>query len=121
MSTNKLWTSEVDAFPFAIMSRKPGIGASYITTHQEWQTSGLKAYGQINGMVTRLPRFYRDRMFMPYDRSYITNMAMADMVTEFNLEIERISKLHSDPYNYITERERFAHDHLFDHEIKKQL
>lgn len=50
--------------PFALMSRAYGIGGHYLTYEMvEWHRSGHKSYTIVNGTKTRLPRYYRDKIW----------------------------------------------------------
>lgn len=53
--------------PFSLMSRGYGLGAHYLTDEMvEWHRSGDKNYIQVNGIIGRLPRYYKDKIW--YDK-----------------------------------------------------
>lgn len=55
--------------PFATMSRKPGIGANYLSPQMKaWHLSGRKNYVDINGQKRHLPRYYKEKIFSKIDR-----------------------------------------------------
>lgn len=101
--------------PFAVMSRKPGLGANYIQTHKQWHLSGLKNYANVNGIKTRVPRYIKDKIFEPWDRQHLARIQIREQEIAYALEVKRLSALHPDPENYMVERERFAHEQIFKH------
>ncbi|WNK14094.1 MAG: replication initiator protein [Microvirus sp.] len=48
---------------FAIMSKRPAIGANYINTHSDYHKKNQAFYGTDQGKKVGLPRYYRDRIF----------------------------------------------------------
>lgn len=55
--------------PFALMSRKPGLGANYLTKAMvRWHQSGRKNYCLVDGEKRHLPRFYKEKIFSKLDR-----------------------------------------------------
>jgi len=55
--------------PFALMSRKPGLGSAYMTPEMlAWQRSERKSYVVVDGEKRHLPRFYKERMFSKIDQ-----------------------------------------------------
>lgn len=55
--------------PFSLMSRKPGIGASYLTPEMiEWHRSGRKNYSLVDGVERHLPRYYKLKIFSKIDQ-----------------------------------------------------
>lgn len=50
--------------PFSLMSRGYGLGAKYLTDQMvAWHRSGDKNYTMVNNQQTRLPRFYREKIW----------------------------------------------------------
>lgn len=96
--------------PFALMSRKPGIGANYLQSHKKWHESEYKNYTQVDGVLARLPRYYKERLFEPWERAHMARVALARMEESYRLELQRLSKLHPDPANYYDERIRSEHE-----------
>lgn len=100
--------------PFAIMSRKPGIGENYLGTHTRWHLNGVRNYTQVNGEVGRLPRYYRDKIFKAENEEgkleYIVDPALLlgdrNEVSEYYEELKRLEKLKEDPAEYYGERFR---------------
>lgn len=67
--------------PFQIMSRKPGIGASYLTPEMiAWHKSDRRNYMEIQGERRHLPRFYKEKIFSKIDRVRIANRAVRDSI-----------------------------------------
>jgi len=54
--------------PFATMSRKPGLGANYLSQAMiAWHRSGRKNYMLIDGQKVHLPRYYKGKIFSKID------------------------------------------------------
>lgn len=54
--------------PFSLMSRKPGLGANYLTPQMiEWHKSGRKNYALLDGEKRHLPRYYKTKIFSKID------------------------------------------------------
>lgn len=100
--------------PFALMSRKPGIGHDYIAKHTEWHHSGLKNYAQVDGVKLRLPRYYKERVFTDQSqRSAISNSTRALVLEKYSEKLEDLKKFHSDPFEYHLQRIDQAHDLIY--------
>lgn len=95
--------------PFAAMSKKPGIGANYVTTHKVWHNEGYKNYTQVNGVKSGLPRYYKDKIFSPFDKEHISRLATYQSVNDYRQSIVDLSKFHADPTAYYDER--IANEH----------
>lgn len=55
--------------PYATMSRKPGLGANYLTSQMiRWHQSKRKNYVLVDGQKRHLPRYYKDKIFSKIDR-----------------------------------------------------
>lgn len=55
--------------PFSLMSRKPGLGASYLSPEMlEWHHSGRKNFTLVDGVERRLPRYYKTKIFSKIDQ-----------------------------------------------------
>lgn len=92
--------------PFATMSRKPGLGANYLSSAMiEWHKSGRKNYVMIDGAVRHLPRYYKEKIFSKIDR---VRIAVRD--GKKALEVLRAKLLkhknHKDPYAYYLAQRR---------------
>lgn len=96
--------------PFALMSRRPGIGANYLHTHTQWHRDDNRMYTQVNGNTAALPRFYKDKMFSSDERSNLRVAALIAADEAYNAEIERLAKFHPDPHAHYEERIRASHD-----------
>lgn len=65
-------TMEGRSKPFALMSRKYGIGGKYLTdAMMAWHREDLRNYAISDGQKVRLPRFYKDKIF--YGRHKLLN------------------------------------------------
>lgn len=105
--------------PFAFMSTKPGLGASYVGSHGAWHrntedVTTMRYYAQVNGFKTRLPRYYKDRIFTSVEREVMAQLAVPVQDAQYAKEIDRLSRLHKVPEGYYDERERYAHDQVKD-------
>lgn len=90
--------------PFSVMSRKPGIGATYLQTHADWHGRSLKNYMEVNGIKTLLPRYYKDKLYSKAQRAHMASVAQDQFVEKFWKDVESLSPYHHDPYNYYYER-----------------
>lgn len=107
---NPIGDSVGRAPPFAVMSRRPGLGSNYLSTHSKWHLDDYRNYTRVNGVYGHLPRFYKEKIFEPWDRQYMARVAVAKADSDFALEISRLEKLHPDPFNYYYERTAVAHE-----------
>lgn len=96
--------------PFAAMSKRPGIGSNYLATHSEWHLNGKRNYAQVNGTITRLPRYYKEKIFSPHARAQFASQSLSQGDEEYHKEILRLERLHKDPDNHYDERVRNTHD-----------
>lgn len=68
--------------PFAIMSRRPGLGASYLSRDMiDWHRSGRKNYAILDGAKRHLPRYYKCKIFSKID---LVRIAVRDQKQVFN-------------------------------------
>lgn len=96
--------------PFSSMSRRPGIGHNYLETHKKWHRADMRNYAKVNGVVTRLPRYYKEKVFTEMERAKLAmeSVAVGDMA--YLESVEKLSRFHLDPYYYYDERLVHAHD-----------
>jgi len=100
--------------PFATMSRKPGLGANYLTAAmKEWHKSGRKNYCLIDGQIRHLPRYYKEKIFSKIDR---VRIAVRDGRKALeSLRKELYSHRHmKDPYAYYLDQRRIAERRIRD-------
>lgn len=98
--------------PFALMSRRPGIGVDYLRTHTKWHRDESRTYTNFNGHLGPLPRYYRDRIYTKFERAQLANRAVQESDALYADEISRLSKLYSDPNLYYDERLAYHHDRV---------
>lgn len=98
--------------PFSLMSKRPGIGSSYLHTHKHWHINGMRTHTMVNGVPAALPRYYKDKFFTPAQRARLSAEFLELSVEQYNAEIERLSKYHHDPYAYYDEVRSFNHDQV---------
>lgn len=90
--------------PFSLMSRRPGIGSSYLTTHKKWHRAGKKTYTQVNGFKARLPRYYRDKIFTAVERQLMQYDQLREQDLAYWKAVDALSKFHTSPTSYYEER-----------------
>lgn len=90
--------------PFSFMSKRPGIGADYLRTHTKWHRDDMRNFAQVNGVTTRLPRYYKDRIFNEDERASLAQEALELANEKFFKEIQRLCDLHDDPYVHYADR-----------------
>lgn len=100
--------------PFSTMSRKPGLGANYLSQPMiEWHRSGRKNYVLLDGVPRHLPRYYKEKIFSKIDRVRIA-------VRDGRASLERLRKeLYSNrhmknPYEYYLLQRRIAEKRIRD-------
>lgn len=72
--------------PFSLMSRRPGLGHSYLTRAMvEWHRSGRKNYAILNGVPRHLPRYYKVKIFSKID---LVRIAVRDQKAVFKKAVE---------------------------------
>lgn len=72
--------------PFSLMSRKPGIGANYLTPAMvEWHRSGRKNYAILDGGKRHLPRYYKCKIFSKID---LVRIAVRDQKAVFKAAVK---------------------------------
>lgn len=98
--------------PFALMSRRPGIGVNYIHSHATWHRDGFRNYTAINGNKFRIPRYYKEKMFSDQEREFLGSVALLEAQQEYDKEIDRLSRLHDDPVSHYVERVKWASDNV---------
>lgn len=81
--------------PFAIMSRRPGLGANYIRegTKKYHNENNLLTVKNENGVIQPMPRFLSDKLFDPHEKKRITkeNIKLGRMIerTKMDAHIEK--------------------------------
>lgn len=96
--------------PFSLMSRRPGIGQNYLKTHYNWHKKGQRNFTQVNGIIGRLPRYYKEKIFDRFERARFASLAVEEGVEMYREEISRLMEFHADPCAYYDERNAWAHN-----------
>lgn len=110
---NRIGDYEDKAKPFALISnRSGGIGYNYLHTHKSWHQKGNYDYTKVNGVIQRLPRYYREKIFSKLDRQLMKINYDAISTDLYWKEIERLSKFHPNPEAYYDEQARAAHESI---------
>lgn len=86
---NKSWKHVHNRVPpFALMSRKPGLGHNYLSpAMREWHKSDRKNYVILDGVKRHLPRYYKTKLFSKLD---LVRIAVRDQNALFNRMVEWI-------------------------------
>lgn len=87
--TNKSWKHlHKRVPPFSLMSRKPGLGANYLTDAMiRWHRSGRKNYVLADGARRHLPRYYKVKIFSKVD---LVRIAVRDQKDLFKRQVKWI-------------------------------
>lgn len=68
--------------PFALMSRKPGIGFSYVDKMREYHEGDIeRAHYQLNEYKKKLPRYFKNKLYTDVERQRIADTFASDMFT----------------------------------------
>lgn len=86
MVNGKHWTmTKGRVRPFCTMSRRPGIGANYLTPGMiAWHKSDRKNYAVLDGVKRHLPRYYKEKIFSKIDR---VRIAVRDQKAAFKRDV----------------------------------
>lgn len=92
--------------PFALMSRRPGLGHSYLTPAMiEWHRSGRKNYAILDGGKRHLPRYYKVKIFSKVD---LVRIAVRDQKALFKAAVKWVRspamRRQKDPLAYRAEQ-----------------
>ncbi|AXH76043.1 MAG: replication initiator protein [Microviridae sp.] len=87
--------------PFALMSRRPGLGASYLTKTTQYHKTITRNYLTLPGGITqKLPRYYADKIYNKSDKRVINDKSkIANMKREKIID-EYCKKNNLDPFVY---------------------
>lgn len=95
------------------MSRKPGIGSSYIDSHKDYHLSKERFYGVLpGGTKVALPRYYVDRIFSPETREHHFSR-ISDFKPLLDHETFLRTNPTSNPFKYEYELKKDYSDRLF--------
>lgn len=87
--------------PFSTMSRRPGIGATYLNRDMiEWHKSGLKGYAIRDGKKIHLPRYYRDKIFTQREKWVMNTLGHRESLEQLRKELKRLARYHDNPLDY---------------------
>jgi len=96
--------------PFALMSRRPGIGYNYLATHTQWHRADFRNYAKINGIISRLPRYFKEKIFSERERKALSEISiLASDVSLYDV-YDKLRQHHPDPYAYYEEMLQAEHD-----------
>lgn len=94
--------------PFTTMSRRPGLGANYLTNEmKEWHRSDRKNYAILDGAKRHLPRYYKGKIFSKVDH---VRIAVRDGKAQFKKMVKWVRSPQmmrmADPLKYRDEQMR---------------
>lgn len=108
---NRVGDYENQEKPFALISnRSGGLGVNYVSTHGKWHREAERDFTQVNGIIARIPRFLREKIFSKLERQLMKINFDAVSNDLYWKEIERLSQFHNDPRRYYDEMMRAAHE-----------
>lgn len=96
--------------PFSLMSRRPGIGSAYLDTHTDWHRDSMRNYTMVNGKVSRLPRFYKDKMFSDVERAALAEESLELAEFAYVDDLKRYSRFYRDPSLYYDDVNNLRHE-----------
>jgi len=94
--------------PFSLMSRRPGLGANYLSPAMiEWHKSDRKNYAILHGQKRHLPRYYKCKIFSKID---LVRIAVRDQKAVFKAAVKWVRspamRRQKDPLAYRDEQRR---------------
>lgn len=94
--------------PFAVMSRRPGLGANYLSPSMvAWHKADRRNYAIVDGVKRHLPRYYKCKIFSKID---CVRIAVRDSKEAFKREVAWLRSpamaRHPDPVGYRKEQRR---------------
>lgn len=78
---------------FALMSRKPGIGANYLSNAKDWHLGNSALYVVNNGFKQAMPRYYRDKIFEGARLERLNAEAVGKSDVQYKKEADRLAKI----------------------------
>ena len=107
---------------FALMSRKPAIGAKYIDINKKYHQNSKHDYVVNNGFKQSLPRYYREKIFTEKQRNEL-NETKTKENSEINWEeLQRLQKIgYKNPYQEYKKRLQWHADQVKDKQGKENL
>jgi len=94
--------------PFAIMSRKPGLGANYLSPAMiKWHKSDRKNYVLMDGQKRHLPRYYKLKIFSAIDRVRIAVRDQKEAEKRLRKKLYSLRHLRN-PMDYVAEQKKIA-------------
>ncbi|AXH77572.1 MAG: replication initiator protein [Microviridae sp.] len=94
--------------PFALISKRSGgLGKNYLVKATKWHKENQALFVQNGLFKHRLPRFYKDKIFDKEEKRILSMKSKELFQAMDKQEVERLSKLHNNPYIYMEERKKF--------------
>ena len=98
------------ARPFSLMSRGYGLGAHYLTDEMvAWHREDDRNYMVIQGKKTKLPRFYKEKIFTcPIQKAHVSNESKWQAIKEERRYLRKMVKKHGKAAKRIIAEQRLA-------------
>lgn len=85
--------------PFSVMSRKPGLGANYLSKAMiAWHKSGRKNYMLVDGQKVHLPRYYKGKIFSKIDHVRIAVRDARAAIESLRAKLRKLNIKQSSAY-----------------------
>lgn len=86
--------------PFLLMSRRPGIGHSYLKRTGDYHQRTMNSFIVSNGTKHSLPRYYRDKIFDEDQKLVVSYTNSKTMEKRYDQETQRLIELGENPTQY---------------------
>lgn len=87
---------------FALMSRKPGIGAEYLKKNSKWHYKNEFTFVINNGYKQAIPRYYKNKIFTEEEREALLIKSIPEQDKKYWEEYNRLDKIGiSNPHQYM--------------------
>jgi len=99
--------------PFAVMSRRPGLGAGYVGPMAGWHRASETNYIRVDGVPRRMPRYWKEKIFTDLERAKMAVKSQSHLTKQYRDEIDRLSLYEREPESYYEQREAWHHEQIF--------
>lgn len=95
---------------FCLMSRGTGIGANYVAKYRDWHREGKRFFAMENGVMRRLPRYYRDKMFGVHDKAVHAMKMDLLVLKEYWRHVDALRSAYPNPEERVEAEIRHAYN-----------